>query len=99
MPNKKIILDPFNKYHSRRYRTLWVLSIVITCIFVIPPTLSYIMTMTGVGTFQFLLMDAAAFVTLISLIWGGYLASDYGTKRLGEYVEEEVLFDDCEDDE
>ena len=97
MSIKNIFIAPKNtngrydnhKYNSRRYKTLWRLTLILLIIFVCPPLISYIMTMTGLGTFQFILMSESAFVTLVTLVWGSYLASDYGTKRLGQYVEQQ----------
>lgn len=77
-PNTK---DP--KYDSRRYISMWLLTLLVTVLFAGPPIFLQIFAWMGVALYQFTLIGETTYAAFLGFVWGGYLVSDYGTKRLG----------------
>ena len=79
-----------HKYESRRYRSTWVLTTLIFSVFVLFPLLSLILSVFFENISVFILLDPITFSGLLSFLWGSYLVSDWGTKKLGQYINEDT---------
>lgn len=66
-----------SKYRSRRFVSLWLLTLVMVLVLVLPPVLTL-----AIGTEALILIDGMQFVTIIMFFWGSYLTSDYQVKKL-----------------
>tara|TARA_R110002020_G_scaffold268819_3_gene484070 strand:- start:21345 stop:21662 length:318 start_codon:yes stop_codon:yes gene_type:complete len=73
------------KYESRRYRSMWALTAIVTFLFALPPIMSLIMSLFYDIEILFL-MDAVIYSSMLGFTWASYLASDWGTKQLGQYI-------------
>jgi len=65
---------------------MWALTIMVTILFLFPPMFSLVLSLFY-GNAVLILMDAAIYSGILGFIWMSYLASDFGTKRLGQYIE------------
>jgi len=74
---------------------MWGLTGMVTFLFAFPPLFSLILSLFYGNEILFL-MDAAVYSGILGFTWASYLASDFGTKKLGQYVE---IVDDQQEEE
>jgi hypothetical protein len=61
---------------------MWRLTWLVTILFALPPLTRFTLVMVGLPDTEFAFLGEATFTTLLTLIWGSYLMSDYHTKKL-----------------
>lgn len=73
-----------DKYNSRRYKLILLLTFIVTLLFVVPPTMAFVWSIMNpsLPPMIFTVLTEASYVTLMFGVWGGYLSSDFLTKRL-----------------
>ncbi len=70
-----------SKLNSRRFITLIFLTLLFTLIYVAPPLVTMLLSCDSL-----ILLSEMGYIGLITFLWGSYLASDWGTKKLGQYM-------------
>lgn len=80
------------KFKSRRYFSMWMLTIIIVALFLLPPAVSFIVEAVTSQSIAFVILDQITFAGLLGWIWAAYLTSDYKTKSLGQYMDDVSKF-------
>ena len=84
------------KFNSRRYISLWLLTLVFTLMFVGPPIAMSLFSLFNVNMLALTLISEQTYSYLMGFLWGAYLTSDYGTKRLGQYLKDRAKLENEE---
>lgn len=67
-----------SKWNSRKYKSAWRLTFMMVAMFVMPELVTFILGLCGVGV-ELHLLTVGYFVPCLTLIWGGYFASNAAT--------------------
>lgn len=62
---------------------MWKLTWIVVILFTLPAVFNFILGLAGVENSIEILMHDSVFASMITLIWGAYLMSDYKVKSLG----------------
>jgi len=76
-----------NKYNSRRYKSMWTLTLLFSALLVLPQLITILL-----GLPILIIIDGMQYVTLISFTWGSWLVSDYKSKTINTGPVEQDLY-------